>query len=140
MNNKGLEYCKYLSDLGIPIESYGTNFCNNEDDRWEEWMTQRETYGFDERETWGFHDTFIEWLYTHLMMFKEKAEPIVDLTFYKFPYDENEDGNTRMITLGEAIDIIIEACRNYLTDDDAFANFPKKYIYLLADILPALWW
>ena len=43
---------------------------------------QRETYGFDERETKSLNYTYITWLYSHLKFYLEYAA--VDLTFYKF--------------------------------------------------------
>ena len=40
---------KYLDDLGIPQNQYGTNFCDERTDkRAKRWEEQKKIYGFDE--------------------------------------------------------------------------------------------
>ena len=127
--------CKYLDDLNIPITEYGTNFINcYKDKRGRKWRRQRTKYGFDERETWNLDSQFIEWIYTRFKMYKEIA--CVDLTFHKFKYLGKE------ITQGEAIDIILQACEDYIKQGDTgFKTFPSPIIGdLLFKIMPAMWW
>lgn len=131
---------KYLDDLGLDITDYGTNFMDaSQDEREEKWKDQREEYGFDEREIWNLDTTFIEWIYSHLMMYREKANQIVDLTFYKFNWKGEE------ITLEDAIDKIINAAKEVLTaknyaEKESKYKFFCKYVKLYAEILPCLWY
>ena len=55
-----MQKCKYLDDLGLKIEEYGTNFISDDDSRKENWAIEREEYGFDGRETWNLDKIFIE--------------------------------------------------------------------------------
>lgn len=132
---------KYLDDLGIPQNQYGTNFCDERTDkRAKRWEEQKKIYGFDDRETWNLNTIFVEWLYSRLMMYKEEASKIVDLTFYKFTWKEKE------VTQIEAIDILIEECKFYLlncdeTDKEKEAvERIQEAIKLWADIFPCMWW
>jgi len=45
---------KYLKDLGIQEDKTPQGWCPN-DDRQKFWDKDRETYGFDSRETWSLH-------------------------------------------------------------------------------------
>lgn len=97
---------KYLDELGIDIEEYGTNFIGLDDKRHPQFDEERLAYGFDSRETWSLHDTFIEWMYSHLRMYLD--ENCVDLTYHKFNFKEKE------YTQEEAIKYILGRCENYL--------------------------
>ena len=133
MTDKGLVLCKYLDDLNIPTTEYGTNFCDNTDKQWDKWMSEREVYGFDSRETWNVDYLLVEWIYTHFKMFLERAN--VDLEFYKFKLDDG------YVTQLEAINLIIAECeRLILNRDDAKNRFNKKIWNLIGDILPCMWW
>ena len=95
-----MQKCKYLDDLGIPINEYGTNFMEDTDHRAGSWAKEREEYGFDNRETWNLDRIFIEWIYTRVLMYKEYT--ICNLDYHKFTYKDSE------ITQAEAIDKILE--------------------------------
>ena len=125
---------KYLDDLRIPIEEYGTNFVKDNGRRSRKWKKERKIYGFDNRETWNLDSTFAEWLYSRLMMYKEVN--IVDLTHYKFIFEGKE------YTQIEAIDHICEACKGYLLDRNNDKNIIRlqRATKLFADILPVMWW
>lgn len=136
---------KYLDDLGIKQEDYGTNFCSDLDKRLPYWKKEQKLYGFDSRETWNLNNTFIEWLYSHCMMYKERANEIVDLSFHKFEY------NGKTYTLLTAIEYIIECTGEYLKktsirdfyDFDEEERLFKKVqdaTHLWAEILPWMWW
>ena len=138
-----MQHNKYLEDLGIPIEEIGTNFSDANDKRNKEWAREREIYGFDERETWALDCYFIEWLYSHLMMYLECADGVVDLDFYQFNFENKE------YTQKEAILFIVDACKNFLLIkseyDDGYIDVDilkdvQKAIKLFADIFPVMWW
>lgn len=129
---------KYLDDLNIPINKYGTNFMPDTDERNEIWNKQKEEYGFDSRECWNLDQTFIEWLYSHLMMYLEDATGIIDLNYHKFEFD----GKT--YTQKEAIEFILERLRNSLIDiyDDKNEAYLGVYdaVRMWAEIFRTCWW
>ena len=99
---------------------------------------ERRKYGFDSRETWSLDSTFYIWLYERLMMFKEKASKVVDLTFHKFEYK----GET--LTQIECIDRMIEGCRLFIEDSDTKDKEKQEKIKSVCEIwaivIPAMWW
>ena len=134
-----MQKCKYLDDLGIRIEEYGTNFISDEDERNESWAKQREEYGFDVRETWNLDNTFIEWIYTRFMMYRERC--IVNLDYHKISYKSEE------LTQREAIDKVIYLAKEVLQNEDWDAKGEKMKIEnteeiceLLKELLPYMWW
>lgn len=135
-----MQKCKYLDDLGIPMNEYGTNFMSDDDHRAESWAKEREEYGFDNRETWNLDRIFIEWIYTRVLMYKEYS--IVDLDYHKFPYKDLE------ITQAEAIDKILELSKEILLMDDYYSiknsektiNNQREICDLWKEVLPAMWW
>jgi len=136
-----MQHNKYLEDLGIPLKDVGANFSDVNDKREKEWAREQEIYGFDERETWALDRYFIEWLYSHLKMYLERADDVIDLEFYKFKFENKE------YTQKEAILFIIDACENFLlTESECYEDYMsvvkdvQNAIRLFADIFPAMWW
>jgi len=136
MNKKGLQRCKYLDKLGIPIEEYGTNFCNKKDKRWKRWMKQRKKYGFDDRETWNLDQSFYEWIYTRFTMYKKVTN--ADLSRNTIKLNNGEE-----ISLGEAIDIVIKGFKKSLLENDWISdnNDPPHEVWeVLEKVMPHMWW
>lgn len=108
------------------------------DNRSISWYNERRKYGFDSRETWSLDYTFYVWLYEHLMMYKEKASGVVDLTYHKFEYK----GET--LTQIECINRMIEGCKLYIQDSEPEDKEKQEKIKSVAEIwalvLPAMWW
>lgn len=142
---------KYLDNLGIPIEKYVTNFISDDDKRNEIWNEQRKEYGFDSRECWNLDQTFIQWLYSHLMMYLENVDGIINLEYHKFEFDGKE------YTQREAIEFIIERLKDSLVHDytDKYSNLSvdekikkEEEIYdgvydairMWAEIYGSCWW
>lgn len=134
MDKNGYVHCKYLDELGIPLTEQHTNFCSKKDKRWKEWKKQQRDYGFDDRETWNLDKMFVEWIYTRFRMYKEIGGKIVNLSYHKFQYKERE------VTQEQAIDIIIEACKNYLLEIETEDALSPEIYKLLGEIMPAMWW
>ena len=127
---------KYLDEIGCT-------------DRWDKWVyrgergkkyrEQRREWGFDARETFSLQETFYQWLYERLIVFKDIGGQIVDLTYHKFEYNGQEYSQL------ELIDKLIEELRWALAGDP---NVYKKEdcVRLMeigkiwAIILPAMWW
>lgn len=130
-----MQKCKYLDDLNIPINEYGTNFMPDDDCRAESWSKEREEYGFDNRETWNLDRIFIEWIYTRVMMYKEYS--IVDTSYHKIKYKDTE------ITQGEAIDKILKLAKEILLNmdsDELFYDNSREICDIWKEILPCMWW
>lgn len=136
-----MQRCKYLDDLGLEIEKYGTNFIDDNDKRKDNWEKQRETYGFDERETWNLNEIFIQWIYTRVMMYKEVS--YVELNYHKIKYKDKE------ITQGEAIDKLLELAKEILQNDfysldnkvvEMIYNNSREICDLWKEIMPLMWW
>ena len=137
---------KYLEGLGLKIEDYGGNYIYKEKegtDRRKLFEQQRKDYGFDSRETWDLTYYFAEWLYSHLMMYKEFASEVVNLKYYKF------DWQGREITQIEAIDILIKTSKDYLLMDELEMSNKEivriredfyKAMKLWGEILHYMWW
>ena len=128
---------KYLEENGVKREEIIQNLCeeNGPDKRSPKWEEERQLYGFDERETWAMDSAFIQWLLERLLMFKDVN--IIDLTYHKDMFKGKE------ITQGEAIDLMIEACKAWIREDDS--NKPSSESWKTVTELwsiwgPVMWW
>lgn len=97
---------KYLDDLGLKREQYATNFVGDDDPRTEKWKEERDTYGFDQRETWNLDHQFAEWLYSRLKMYDEVN--CVDTSYYTFTIGDET------LTQQECMDRIMDTCETYV--------------------------
>lgn len=126
----------FMERLGLKRHQYGTNFCYGIDKRRKQWRRERQLFGFDNRETWNLNHLFIEWLYSHLIMFNKVN--IIDTSYYKFEWQGKE------ITHQEAIDLIVKACKKYLKDvDEEHPEYFQEVCDLMplwGMILPHMWW
>lgn len=132
------EHCtinhKYIEDItDIENTPYGWN---KGDGRSIEWKMDRDTYGFDERETWSLDSTFMYWLYERLMMFREVNH--IDLDFHKFNIKGNE------MTQRECIDKIIENCKIYIQnryiDDELAYDLKNETLEIWKECIHSMWW
>lgn len=130
--------CKYLDELEIPVENYGTNFVS--DYRDEFWERQRKIYGFDERETWNLDKIFIEWIYTRVKMYKEFASKAVQLDFHQLTFKGEKYTQIQMI------DLLLNKCEKILKFDfvdrhcDENADIQRDICDIWKEILPVMWW
>ena len=126
---------KYLDEIGCV-------------DRWDMWKyrknakelaEQRAIYGFDERETFSLQETFYQWLYERLKMYREVGGVVVDLTFHKFEWKGEERSQLEMIDLLiKELEWALVGKANIYDDGDC-----KRLIEIgemWAIILPAMWW
>lgn len=126
---------KYLKDIGVT----NTPWDWRKEDSFK-WRHERQTFGFDSRETWNLDYTFYLWLYERLMKYLEDAESVVDLTWTKVEY------NGKTYTQRELIDMMLERLKRFLTDEDFNDYEEENYKWLheiekiWAVILPAMWW
>lgn len=131
---------KYFDEIEGDKCEHPARWCSPNDPRSSQWYEERRKYGFDSRETWSLNTVFYIWLYEHLMMYKEKASEIVDLTWHKFEYK----GET--LTQIECIDRMIEGCKVYIQNPYDFEVDKEKLekvtevAEIWAMVLPAMWW
>jgi len=125
---------KYLDDLGVKKRWDQIN-----DEREKRWKKQRETYGFDDRETWNLDSAFYEWLYERLMMYKEIGGKIVNLDSGKFEY------GGKIYSQAELIDEMLKRLEfNFSDKYNDWEEDQYKYVHeiekMWAVVLPAMWW
>lgn len=94
---------KYLDDLGIKIENYGSNFVKEK--KFQRFIERRK-YGFDYRQTIHMDLAFAEWIYSRLMMLLEQTDD--DLTFQSIEFEGVH------YTIEQAIHRILKAAQEYL--------------------------
>ena len=129
---------KYLEDLGRKATDNPEGWSVN-DNRQEFWKEQRETYGFDERETWSLDLSIMLLLYERLMMFNEITEGKTDKTFHEFQYREET------LTLQECLDCMLDSLRYVLSSNeienyDMFHIKKQEVFEILALCHSSLWW
>lgn len=131
---------RYLEDLGLKPGEYGVNvYPGAGEDFVRRSKHQRRMYGFDERETYELYRTFAEWLYSRLMMYREKASPVIVLDRWAVDFEG------RIYTQAEAVDRMIDWIGYYLwhcngdRSEKAFLKL-QRATRLWAAILPYMGW
>lgn len=100
---------KILEDRGFNRKDVPENWGEQrQDSRLHDWKLMRKEYGFDERDVWNLHTAFAFWLLERLVYYKEHAS--VNLQYHKNRY------HGKIITQGEALDMMIENLDTYLKD------------------------
>lgn len=128
---------KYLDDLGISFEETPQGW-NPDDTRQEEWTNQRESYGFDERETWSLDYSFKLWLYERLSMFNEVN--IINTLYHTFEY-KNET-----LTFQDCVDRMLEGLKldltipSYSEDRTQYEDKINDVVSIFALCFNKLWW
>ena len=125
---------KYLEDIIPKEEIFG--YHDQLDNRHERWCEQEKVYGFCDMETWDLDTTFAQLLYERLMMYKEIAGEVVDLSYHKI------DVLNTTLTLSECIDLMIEKCKMTIKESDPFKY--KKHMdtvwTIMKEVHGLLWW
>lgn len=101
---------KYLDDIGIRRENYGSNFIKGR--KFQRFM-ERRMYGFDHRQTVNMELITAEFLYSRLKMLTDKT--MDDHTFNHVEFEGDD------YTVEEAFVYIMNACKTFLLslkDDD----------------------
>ena len=125
---------KYLEDIIPKEEIFG--YHDELDNRHAHWCEQEKIYGFCDIETWDLDTTFAQLFYERLMMYKEIAGEVLDLSYHKI------DVLNTTLTLSECIDLMIEKCKMAIKEDD-----PPNYIKhmdtvwtIMKEVHGLLWW
>lgn len=108
---------KYLDDIGVyPLKDMIPT--GNSD----KFKKERMTYGFDSRETYNLDTTMYYLLYERMCMFLEKANEIIDFTYYKFDYNDKE------YTQEELMNLLLDKLKTAVTFDFYdYGNETKEY-------------
>ena len=127
---------KFLDDVGVTKRP---ETMLPADKRQAQWQSERDTYGFDERETWDLQFTFFLWLYERLKMYVFAASPNIDLNHHRFVYNETS------YTQQQMIDMMLERLEFYFSDkyqryDQEQQPYIEEIAKLWATVLPAMWW
>lgn len=118
---------KYLDDIGIKINNYGSNFIK---DRKIQRFFERRKYGFDFRETINMDLMFAEWLYSRLMMLKEQT--MDNLSFHSIEFEGEK------YTIEQAINQILNITKDYLyhyevIDMDGDEEVPQNKVEVITE-------
>lgn len=131
---------QFLKEANLPKPFFEEK---TKDKRSKSWKQDKKKYNVDPREVWDLDTTFYYWLYEHLKMYLMKAEPVVDLMYHKFTYN-NQD-----YTQLELIDWMIHNLEYMLSDkiNSCLKNQEAKYkekakevAEIWALILPSMWY
>lgn len=132
------KYFEDIEDINNNKVQHPSKYCSLSDKRSESWFKERRKYGFDSRETWNLDSVFYIWLYEHLMMYKEKAENVINLNYHTFEYK----GET--LTQLQCIDKMIEGCKLYIQDCETQDKEKIEKINSVCEILGLviryMWW
>lgn len=137
---RGYDRHYYLEKLGLKLEDCMTNFCDNTDKRYDDWMKEREVYGFDSRETWCLENIFYQWMYEHLKMFKKRASKIVNLEYHKF--NVNGEEMTQLQAINRMIELLekIVSSKDSIFEGNNWDEERRELLAIWAEVLPAMWW
>jgi len=132
---------KYLDDIGYT--NYN-KYENASDKRILDFSVENGVYGFNSSATWSLDITMLELIYERLMMFREKASEVVDLSFHKVQIKDDEK------TIEQWVDTMIETSRELLLsvehddlgvyDSEEFDNKSTNFWNIWASVQPYMWW
>ena len=108
----------FLEEIGVNIKDPAINSMEypleENVERSKKFEEQRDTYGFDERETWDLRYSSSCWIYQRLKMFKILASETIDLDIYSIDITPDNSSETEVRTLEGCIDFVIENLERYI--------------------------
>ena len=126
----------YLESIGFPIKDCYNNLLVGEHDKREpEWTSEQIKFGFDNRETWALNNTFFQWLYERLCMYRDVT--IIDTSYHTIRVGK------KTYTQGEAIEEMIDKLEYILLhedDDPKYSKYTDKVLKIWAAVFPCMWW
>lgn len=140
---KGYDRHLYLEQLGIPLRYCGVNFCDNKDERYQDWKEFKSLYNVDPRTTWNLDDAYIQWIYENVKAFKELAGNTINLEYNTI--EINEVTYTQL----QGIDMILIECEEYfkhavadcyIVDNVVLVKTAEKITNIFIKLLPYMWW
>lgn len=125
---------KYLEDIIPKEEIFG--YHDQIEQRHAHWCEQEKIYGFCDIETWDLDIAFAQLLYERLMMYKEIAGEVVDLSYHQI------DVLNTTLTLSECIDLMIEKCKMAIKEIDSFeyTKHMNTVWTIMKEVHGLLWW
>ena len=128
MRRKYLEDIGYYSDLdNLDPESHNSK-----------WEKQRQTYGFDVRDTWNLDKTMLALLYERLQMYNQVNN--IDTECHSIEFGGEK------LTMQQVLDKMLANGEKVLTEEDYFVDFAqvddaeKEFWQLWAISHKLFWW
>lgn len=141
---------KYLEEAGISPAYLPENYAQyyfaealNEEQK-KKWAKERETCGFDSRETWNLDNWFFVWFFERLSMFNE-----VNNIDTKHPTEVLDDGTNFQAGIDETLELLKFLIlfdesdydyNNYKTAQEEWRKHYDRFIHLFGMLLPRLVW
>lgn len=136
---------KYLDEL--PNNRTIEEQVGDNDERASGWAAEREEFGFDSRQTWALDSAMLELLYERLIMYREKAKEVVNLTWRSHDVSSIPKIGKKEMNQLEIIDAMIAHAKIGLNDEadtleeEAEIMYSVKTVWeLWAVIHPHMWW
>ena len=131
---------KYLEDIIPKEEIFG--YHDASDERHKRWCEQEEVYGFNDIETWDFDATFAQLIYERLMMYKEVADSIVDLSSKTVDIWDTNLNKYITRTLDQCVDLMIEKCKLAIKTDTLpeYNEYMDEVWAIIKQTHWDLWW
>jgi len=140
---KGYDRHLYLEQLGIPLKYCGVNFCDNRDERYQDWKEFKNLYNVDPRTTWNLNDAYIQWIYENVKAFKELAENTINLEYHTIEiegetYTQLQGINMILAEYEEYVKYVVK--NDYIVNNNVFVKTAKKITDIFIKLLPYMWW
>ena len=123
---------KYLNDI-LPKGKSPYDFYYDDEIRNQKWESERQEFGFDERETWNLDFTFFCWLYERLKKYKEVSPVDLNCKIVKVNNEEKNLEEWVNLMISNSKDLIL--ANIYSEENVKLAEFTieifKKTIFYL---------
>lgn len=139
-----------IEALGIDSAKLQVNMCKERPDhRMKRWKKQKKHYGFDDRETWNFHQTLFEFLYTRIKMYDRtnNVDTMRDMVTCSVYSDGAEDNQ---IPMQVVLDRMLADLETVLVNTDKYGldnvkeqdavEAGKRVLAALSECVFAIWW
>lgn len=139
-----------IQALGIDPARMQVNMCKeHRDKRVKRWRKLKKRYGFDDRETWNFHQTLFEFLYTRLKMYDRVN--IIDTEHDMVTCSVYADGAAdNKIPMQVMLDKILKDLETVLINTDKYGldnekekeamDAGSRVLAALSECVFAIWW
>ena len=99
-------------------------------------------YGFNIKDTWYLENAFYMWLYERLRAFLDVAGKKIDLTYFKFTYEEKEYTQEELTKLLiSKLEVMIKICEDFIEDEPGlYTSLRKEICDIWCILLPVTWW
>lgn len=136
---------KHLEDL--PNHRTIEEQVEDDDERSPAWKKEREEFGFDSRQTWALDSAMLELLYERLIMYREKANEVINMTWRAYDVSSVPKVGKKEMNQLEIVDAMISYAKESLNGDPDSLEEEAELMYctktvweLWAIIHHHMWW